>query len=230
MKLRHQHHGRNIFTTLALAAAAISASAATLQVIVTGPDGRPAADVAVMVQPASTVPMAAPAGPTVIEQKDIRFAPFVTVVPLGGTVRFVNKDRYDHHVRSLAGGPLGNVAPAKTFEFRMAGVKGGVESSAEVRFDQPGIVALGCHLHGSMRGHLVVSVTPHVAVTDSAGRATIHNVPDGQAEIRLWHPEQLSDQTAARAQVATNATRTELKLNFSPRTRSTVTPPTNRYE
>jgi plastocyanin len=199
--------------------AAGSALAAPVQIQVTGPDGKPAADVAVMVQPSGSVPAAAAGEVLVVEQREIRFVPFVTAVPLGGTVRFVNKDRFDHHVRSLPGGPLGTIAPAKTFDFRMAGSRIGADAATEIKFDQPGVVALGCHLHGSMRGHIVVSVTPHVAVTDDRGRATIANVPDGAADVRLWHPEQLSDQQSLRITVAAGAPRAEAKLNFSPRPR-----------
>jgi len=38
----------------------------------------------------------------VIALKDIRFVPYVSVVPVGASVRFVNKDGFDHHVRSQA--------------------------------------------------------------------------------------------------------------------------------
>ena len=49
----------------------------------------------------------------VVAQEDLRFSPFLTVVPLGSTLRFVNRDAYDHHVRSTPSGPLGAVAPAQ---------------------------------------------------------------------------------------------------------------------
>jgi plastocyanin len=108
-----------------------------------------------------------------IVQKDLRFQPYVTAVPLGATVRFVNRDRFDHHVKSVAGGPLGSIAPAKEFEFRLPKPRAGNETSAELKMDAAGSIGLGCHLHGSMRGHLFVSPTPWVAVTDAAGRAVL---------------------------------------------------------
>lgn len=203
------------------------AGAAQLQVTVTTPDGKPAADVAVLVQPtAAWTPQPLPE-PAVIAQQNIRFAPFVTVVPVGGTVRFVNKDRYDHHVRSQPGGPLGNVAPAQQFEFRMAGVVSGKQpSQADQKLEVPGSIALGCHLHGSMRGHVLVSSTPWYAVTDDKGLATINNVPDGQVEVKLWHPDQLTDQASSRIQAAGNMS-TEAKLNFAPRRRAAATSATS---
>ncbi|NRF70834.1 plastocyanin [Aquincola sp. S2] len=197
-----------------------SAQAGQVQVSVTAPDGQPVADVAVMVHPTAAWAAQPLPEPVLIAQRNIRFAPFVTVVPVGATVRFVNQDRFDHHVRSQPGGPLGNVPPAKQFEFRMAGAAGGKDgTAADLKMDVPGIVALGCHLHGSMRGHVVVSTTPWYAVTDDKGVATIANVPDGQVEVKLWHPEQLTEQAATRVQVAGNAN-ADTKLNFAPRRRN----------
>jgi plastocyanin len=183
---------RRLLSSLALAWG-VSAAAGPVQVTVKSADGKPVADTVVVVQPtAPWQPQPLPA-PAVITQKDIKFMPYVSVVPMGGTVRFVNRDGYDHHVRSLPGGPLGTVAPAKQFEIRMPAAAGGKEASHDLKMDVPGVIALGCHLHGSMRGHVFVSLTPWYAVTDANGRATVDGVPEGQADVRLWHPDQLTD-------------------------------------
>jgi plastocyanin len=205
--------------------ATTSARAGDLQVYVTTPDGQPAADVVVSVLPidAAVPPTAAASSPTpslpaVIVQKDIRFQPYVTAVPLGTTIRFINRDRFDHHVRSVASGPLGSIAPAKNFEFRLAAFKGRQEQSADLVMDAPGASGIGCHLHGSMRGHIYVSPTPWVAVTNSAGRAVLPGVPDGAADLRLWHPDQLVAQAQVRTEVADAVTATA-QINFTPRPR-----------
>jgi plastocyanin len=205
---------------LLLALGVQPAPAAELQVYVTTPDGKPAPDVVVAVLPRGTAtPPRAPAGPpVVIAQREIRFQPYVTAVPLGTTVRFVNRDRFDHHVRSQPGGALGSVAPAQSFEFRLKAARGGVEPSADLTMDAPGATALGCHLHGSMRGHIYVSPTPWVAVTDAAGRAVLEDAPDGAADLRLWHPDQLVAQANVAVQLA-GAVTTQATLNFSPRRR-----------
>jgi plastocyanin len=196
-----------------------AARAGQIQVTVTGPDGKPAADVAVLINPTSQ--WVAPPLPEVstIVQQGTRFIPYLTVLPVGGAARFVNKDKYDHHLRSQAGGPLGTIAPAKEFEFRMAAATAGNEPvSADLRFEQPGVVTLGCHIHGSMRGHILISNSPWYAITDAGGRAVVVNVPDGQAEMKLWHPDQLLDQTSMRVQVG-GGSQVEARLNFSPRVR-----------
>jgi len=193
-----------------------AAGAASLQVTVTGADGKPAADAVVQViVPGSTLPP--PAGVT-IEQKDIRFVPYVTAVPLGSSVRFVNRDAYDHHIRTLPGGPLGNVAPAKTFELRLAAARRNGDTSEPIVLDTPGTIILGCHLHGSMRGHLFVSATPFVAVTDDRGRARLDNLPDAAVELRVWHPDQIVELPAQRLTLAGSAS-AEARLGFTPRRR-----------
>lgn len=209
------------------------ALAADLQVTVTRLDGRPAPDVVVALLPAGTASVApAPAAePALIIQREIRFEPYVTAVPLGSTVRFVNRDRFDHHVRSVAGGPLGSIAPAKNFDFRLGAARGGREPSADVVIDAPGATGVGCHLHGSMRAHIFASPTPWVAVTDARGRVTLRSVPDGAAALRLWHPDQLVAQSDVETVVAGPA-EAQARLNFNPRPRPAPRspPPKGEYE
>jgi plastocyanin len=203
----------------ALSLTCFLASAGTVQVTVTSADGKPAANAVVQVRP-GTAWTPRPAPPVaVVTQQDIRYEPYVTVVPVGASVRFVNRDAYDHHVRSLAGGPLGSVAPAKQIDIRMGPAKSGKDVSADVVLDQAGAIVLGCHLHGSMRAHVLVSDTPWSAVSDAAGRVRIDGVPDGAAELRVWHPDQLTDQPSQAVQIGA-ATAAEAKLNFTPRTRT----------
>ncbi len=153
-------------TTIILIAACAwwtSASAGNVQIQVLDRDGRPVPDAVVVLYPGSA--SGAPVGPApasaVVEQEKMRFVPAVTVVQVGTTVRFTNQDRWDHHVR---GNPVG-IAPAAApgtaaanFELRLAGkAEGKPAQFADVKLDAPGVVLLGCHLHGSMRGHVYVS-------------------------------------------------------------------------
>ena len=203
---------------LALALAALAgspaATAATLTVQVLGADGQPAAHTVVeLVSPAPPRPL--PTAAVQVSQRDVRFVPFVTALPAGATVRFLNQDGFDHHLRSLPSGPLGTVPPARSFELRMAPGSPAQPSATELVFEQPGVVALGCHLHGSMRGHLYIGRSAHLAVTDAEGRARLPDVPDGRLELRLWHPEQLLDQPPANTQAAGEVAQ-PLRLNFTP--------------
>lgn len=212
---------------LLLASLGLHAAAADLQVQVRNAAGKPAPDVVVMLMP--SVQGAPPATTSVdIIQKDNRFEPYVTVVPVGTAVRFVNRDRYDHHVRSLGSGPMGAVPPAKSFELRLGPVQAGARAIDSVVFDTPGSVTLGCHIHGSMRGHLFVATTPWVAVTDEQGRARFAGLPDGSAEMRLWHPDQFTGQTPQTLNLSGQA-QASAQLSFNP-SRRPAPRPKGEYE
>jgi plastocyanin len=219
---------RSALATLALAGAGLLATrparAGTLEVLVLGANGQPVPDAVVQLRRAAGIQPVMRAETAVIGQKDIRFDPFVTVVPLGGTVRFVNRDRFDHHVRSMPGGPLSTVPPVKEFEFRLGPARGGVEPSAEIRMDAPGHISIGCHLHSSMRGHILVTTSPWYAVTDASGKAVIDG-PEGASELRLWHPEQLLEQPMQQVAVGSSRSSVEARLNFNPPRRRPARPP-----
>ncbi|HEX5687795.1 MAG TPA: plastocyanin [Ideonella sp.] len=221
------------------------AQAGTLDVNVLDRDGQPAADVVVLVQ-VPNQPSAKPAAaPVVIAQQDLRFQPFLTVVPVGSTLRFVNKDGYDHHVRSVPSGPLGSMPAVEYFELRLDGSGapattgsssyGGYDdyatkpaapakkksgsSTADVKVDRAGPIGLGCHIHGSMRGQVYVSASPWFAKTDAKGVAHIEGVPDGAAEVVVWHPDQLQDQASVKVQVGAAPAKVDAALNFTPKRR-----------
>ena len=223
----------------ALAALVFGAEAASVQVVVTDKDGRPAADVVVLVGSTSRgAAPAATAAPVVIAQEGLRFVPFLTVVPTGTTLRFVNKDSYDHHVRSMPSGPLGSTPPAKGFELRLDAAaeasappvdeyaatprprkRSGGATTAEVRVDTAGPIGLGCHLHASMRGQVYVSPTPWFAKTDADGKARVDDVPDGAITLSLWHADQLIEQPVQQLQAGAAPLVAQAQLNFVPRRR-----------
>ncbi len=205
----------------ALLALAGSATAATLELRVTDRDGKPAPDVVVQVE--TTVPMPAlpPPEPATILQQGSRFEPALTVVRAGATVRFVNHDGYDHHVRSVPSGPLGATPPARSFELRQgpAGHRRKADSApavAEERFSEPGPVGLGCHLHSTMRGHIYVAATPFFGKTDAQGFVRISGLPEGRATLRLWHADQLLEQPVQTLSVAQSTLLASASLNFTP--------------
>ncbi len=214
------------------------AHAGSVQLLVVDKDGKPAADVVVLVDSAQKTGASPAATPVVITQQDLRFSPFLSVVPVGSTLRFVNRDGYDHHVRSTPSGPLGSTPPVASFELRLdageaapanpndeykspaaAARKRSGSSSADIKVEKPGPIGLGCHIHASMRGQIYVSATPWFGKTDANGAIVIDGVPDGAAEIQLWHPDQLQDQAALRTTVSATPARLGATLNFTPRRR-----------
>jgi plastocyanin len=226
-----------LVATLALALATAAAHAGTVQITVTDKDGKPAPDVVVLVQASARAAPRPAAAPVLITQEGSRFVPYLTVVAAGSTLRFTNKDGYDHHVRSTPSGPLGSIAPAKSFELRLdadpiAEARRGTDAypsgpqrkasgmtSADVKVDAAGPIGLACHIHGSMRGQVYVADTPWFGKTDASGTVSIDGVPDGAAQITLWHPDQLQDQGMVPVQVSATPLKTGAQLNFVPKRR-----------
>ncbi|MFY3385579.1 plastocyanin/azurin family copper-binding protein [Paracidovorax sp. MALMAid1276] len=210
-------------TIFLIAASALwtSASAGNVQIQVLDRDGKPVADAVVVVYPGSTAgtaPSLLQASPT-IEQEKMRFLPAVTVVQPGTTVRFTNQDRWDHHVRGAAAG-LAAASATAGFELRLAGkADGKPASSSEVKLDSAGVVLLSCHLHGSMRGHVFVTDSPWTIKTDTDGIARFTAVPDGTAQVRVWHAEQLVDLPRKSLTVVPSPVLDTVQLSVVPRVR-----------
>lgn len=199
-----RHNFRGLAAALLAALGTTWATAGTLQITVTGKDGQPLTDAVVLVEPASGA-RGKPPPPvqTTIAQQKMQFVPAVSVVPVGSRVRLTNLDGWDHHVRGVPAGMAGlTAAPGAGFELRLAGqVSGQSPASAEVVLQQPGPLQLGCHLHGSMRGFVYVADTPWVTRTDALGVATLSDVPEGAARVRVWHPDQVVEGAAQPVQV-----------------------------
>lgn len=168
---------RIIASALALICPAFAptiARAAPVTIDVRGRDGTPLVDAVVMVEVAGVRPPV-PHGPYVVEQKGIAFQPHVLVVPVGASVAFPNRDSVRHHVYSFS--------KAKKFDLKLYGR----EDQRSVVFNTAGVVALGCNIHDTMSGFVIVSATPYAAKVNAAGRVTF-DVPPGTATVRVWSP------------------------------------------
>jgi plastocyanin len=201
--------------------------ASTLSVTVVDRDGKPAADAVVMVIPTSIsspktpLPMVAS-----VSQASMQFSPAVTIVQPGAKVSFVNNDPWEHHVRGSAAGAAqfsGN--DENGFTFRLVGKTAGSAGKASVvSLDKPGVVLLGCHLHGSMMGHVVVSDTPWAVKTDANGVATFSDLPDGVATVKVWHAAQFVDLKPIQTTVGASPAQVKMQLSVTPRRRAAPTP------
>jgi plastocyanin len=159
-------------------AVAGAAQAATLAVTVVDANGRPAPDAVVLVRPragSAAEPIRFP-WPLVVEQRQMQFRPYILIVPVGAEVAFPNHDPYRHHVYSFS--------PAKVFELKLYGH----DETRTVRFERPGVVALGCNIHDDMQAFIRVVDTPFAAKTGADGQAVIRNLPPGAATLAVWHP------------------------------------------
>ena len=110
-----------------------------------------------------------------VDQKNKQFSPMVSVIQVGSSVNFPNKDSVRHHVYSFS--------PAKTFELKLYS---GVPTKPLI-FDKPGTVILGCNIHDNMLAYIHVVDTPHFAKSDINGTAKLTDLPTGQHTLKAWH-------------------------------------------
>lgn len=198
-----------------------SAFAGTVSVIVTDREGKPVADAVVLVESAAagTARRPLPSQAQVLQSK-MQFVPAVTLLPVGGKLTFINEDSWEHHVRGTTGG-MAQAATGRGFELRLDGKPDGKPArTADVTVTQPGPVLLGCHIHGSMRGHVFVTATPWAMKTTAEGQAVIEDVPDGPVQVRVWQADQLLDLPAQAVTVSGAApARVTFQLQVVPRRR-----------
>jgi plastocyanin len=198
----------------------ITVQAATVQITVLARDGQPLPNAVVVIEPAGGTRPAAPAPvQATIAQEKMQFVPMVSVLPVGSRVTFVNQDAWEHHVRGVPAGLAGLGGNAAGIELRLAGrVDGKAPSSAEVTLSTPGALQLGCHLHGSMRGFVYVTDSPFAVQTDANGVASLRDVPEGTASVRVWHSDQLLEGKATEVNI-TPVTAVSVPTQVAPRRR-----------
>ena len=170
-----------------LVAVALPALAQTGRIVATVHDdrGRPVADAVVVAAPADgTARSAAKRQEVEILQVDREFVPRVSVVAVGTSVVFPNRDEVRHHVYSFSA--------AKRFELPLYLGR----PSQPVVFDKPGVVVLGCNIHDWMVAYVYVAESPHFARTGSDGRAVLEALPVRSYRVRAWHPELDGDELA----------------------------------
>ena len=109
-----------------------------------------------------------------MDQKQCAFVPRVVIVPVGGTVEFLNSDRLLHNLKSVSKeNPAFNRAQPHA-------------RTIPVVFKKPEILRVDCDLHSWMRGWVVVADHPFYVVTDDRGEFILDNVPPGKYTLQVW--------------------------------------------
>jgi plastocyanin len=206
-----QWWGRYCSLGVLLLILAKGAGAAELQVKVVDVDGLPAVGVAVTMDAPRAALAAMPPPFIEVRQKNLRFLPALTVVPVGSELRFTNEDEFDHHVMG--------VSERTRFEFFIpasgASRKARREPARGV-LSRPGVVALHCHLHASMRGQVLITSSPFHGVTDANGEVRYADVAAGSATLQVWHPLMLVSQPAEQLEIGGNtAQETTIRLKMA---------------
>jgi plastocyanin len=158
-----------------LTAAAVQAAAVDVQVL--GADGKPIAEAVAWLESPAARSAVKPHAQQEIEQKDRQFTQRVTVVPVGTSVDFPNRDKVRHHVYS--------VSPAKKFDLKLYLGK----PANPVLFDRAGVAVLGCNIHDEMVAWVVVVPTPYFGRSPAHGRVVLADVPAGKYDLVVWHPD-----------------------------------------
>ena len=112
-----------------------------------------------------------------VDQRDMKFIPFVLPVVVGTTVEFPNNDKSWHNVFSKSDTKkfdLGLYAPGK--------------SRSQV-FDKPGVVRVLCNAHPAMEAFIVVKDHPYITAPDKRGNFRLDGVPLGKFRLQVWHPQ-----------------------------------------
>ena len=110
-----------------------------------------------------------------LNQHGSRFEPGLIVVPTGSTVQFPNLDPIFHNVFSLS----------KAQRFELGYFPQG--QSRTVRFNNPGVVQVYCHIHSNMYAAIVVTSSPWFQKPSADGSFSFSNVPAGRYRLTAWH-------------------------------------------
>jgi len=134
--------------------------------------GKPAGQAVVYLEGSAK---SAPLKKVVIDQRDRRFIPRVSVVTVGTKVDFPNNDVVFHNVFTEY--------HSQRFDF---GVYARGRSKSQV-FDRPGLAVLLCSIHPEMSAYVMCVDTPYYTIADGRGRFNLSGVPEGEYTLRVWH-------------------------------------------
>jgi plastocyanin len=112
--------------------------------------------------------------PVQVDQQQCLYVPRVVIVPVGGTVEFLNSDRLLHNLHSVS---------TENPTFNRTQPKG---RTVPMVFKKPEIVRIDCDLHTWMRAYVVVADSPFFAVTGPNGEFALENVPPGKYTLKVW--------------------------------------------
>jgi len=110
-----------------------------------------------------------------LDQTKCRFEPHILVVPVGGTVAYLNSDTVSHNIHTYG---KKNDGLNKT-------VSGG--TTVEQTLDKAESIKVACDIHPWMNSYIVVTEATVWATTDDKGNFTIEGLEPGDYKLEFWH-------------------------------------------
>jgi len=122
----------------------------------------------------------------VLDNKECRFNPHVSVLRTSQTLLVKNSDKFGHNTKL---DPLQN-APSNVL------LPAGQESKATLAMEESLPVKVGCNIHPWMGGWVLVRSDPYAAVSADDGKFTIKALPAGkELEFQLWQERAATSRT-----------------------------------
>jgi hypothetical protein len=119
----------------------------------------------------------------VLDNRNCAFVPHVQIAPVGSEILLLNSDPILHDVHARLGSETLFNEGLPTWR------------QVKKRLTRTGIIAIHCEvLHTWMSAYIVVTSSPHFAVTDKEGDFVINGVPAGTHKVQIWH-EKLGTQS-----------------------------------
>jgi plastocyanin len=109
-----------------------------------------------------------------LDNHEMAFVPFISVITEGGTVTFGNTDPFVHNAFSPdgEGWDVGEIP---------------THASVPRKFDKPNVYSVLCNLHKNMLAYIVVTPSSYFARVDADGKYTL-SVPPGTYHVTAWTP------------------------------------------
>ena len=158
----------------------LSSPASAWTVTVLDQDGQPAQNAVVHISGKGITSSSTEVA--IMDQVSRQYSPHVLAIHKNQKVSFPNSDNVRHHVYSFS--------KTKPFEMKLyAGTP-----NTPITFENEGVVVLGCNIHDSMLGYIVVYGDGKFGVVDDAGKIVFSEPKKSVTSLNIWHPN-LVDKT-----------------------------------
>lgn len=141
--------------------------------------------------------------PVKVDQRSCKFEPYVTVVPVGSTVEYLNSDNVNHNV---------NLSTTRNDAMNSTLTPGLTKSA---KFEKAERMQATCSTHTWMRSWVVVTDSNFYAVTGADGSFKIEGLPPGEHKLEVWYPEAKKLEATLKIDAEGKSAPLELEVGFA---------------